>query len=278
MISLRSRFPKQKSRSLTKAITKRFKSFFLRKESSKRNVASPEDLKSGSISRSVSRTCDYATRYLGVAIISGYQKFISPHKGFRCAHRVLYGGESCSAYIKRVAAEAGVIPALRSLKPRFAECRCAYETIKANRQQSAPTYSSMRTNWGNHDNFTYALAMSQGGGGNLGDGPGNGLGGNLGGNSGSNSGEPPQNPQGNPPDISPEIPEQIPLPQPPQEGINPEVVKPDSNCCSGSGVDTLAECATNSCIDASCDGIGLIVSESCNSISCDGLDCGSCSW
>ena len=154
MISLRSRFPKQKSRSLTKVITKRFKSFFLRKESSQKNASRPGGLKSGSISRLVSRTCDDATRYLGVAIISGYQKFISPHKGFRCAHRVLYGGESCSAYIKRIAAESGVIPALRSLKPRFAECRCAYETIKANRQQTAPVYSSRRTTWGSNDNLT----------------------------------------------------------------------------------------------------------------------------
>jgi putative component of membrane protein insertase Oxa1/YidC/SpoIIIJ protein YidD len=266
VISLRSRFPRQKSHSLTKAITKRFKSFFLRKESSQKNVSRPEGLKRGSVSRLVSRTCDDATRYLGVAIISGYQKFISPHKGFRCAHRVLYGGESCSAYIKRIAAEAGVIPALRSLKPRFAECRCAYETIKANRQQTAPVYSARRTNWGSNDNLTYALAMSQGGGGNLGDG--------LGDNSEGSSGEPPQKPQDNPPENNPEIPGEMPPPKTSQEGVNPEVVKPDSNCCSGSGVDTLAECTTNSCIDLSCDGIDAIISESCNSISCDGLDCG----
>ncbi|WP_338027215.1 membrane protein insertion efficiency factor YidD [Trichormus azollae] len=44
---------------------------------------------------------------MSVTAIAGYQIHISPHKGFQCAHRVLYGSESCSQYIKRVIAEEG---------------------------------------------------------------------------------------------------------------------------------------------------------------------------
>jgi len=33
--------------------------------------------------------------------IEGYQQLISPHKGYRCARGVLYGGPSCSEFGKR---------------------------------------------------------------------------------------------------------------------------------------------------------------------------------
>ncbi|GAA6619568.1 hypothetical protein NUACC26_053820 [Scytonema sp. NUACC26] len=48
------------------------------------------------------------SRQISVAAITQYQKHISPHKGFSCAHRILYGGESCSQYIKRVIAREGL--------------------------------------------------------------------------------------------------------------------------------------------------------------------------
>ncbi len=39
---------------------------------------------------------------IAVALISGYQEYISPRKGFSCAYRILHGDESCSHYIKRM--------------------------------------------------------------------------------------------------------------------------------------------------------------------------------
>jgi len=36
-----------------------------------------------------------------IASLKTYQKHISPRKGFSCPHRLLYGGESCSDYLKR---------------------------------------------------------------------------------------------------------------------------------------------------------------------------------
>jgi putative component of membrane protein insertase Oxa1/YidC/SpoIIIJ protein YidD len=74
-----------------------------------------------------------ATRGLAVTAISGYQKFISPHKGFSCAHRVLYGCDSCSQYFKRVIAEEGIIQAIANAKGRFQECREANEILRSRR-------------------------------------------------------------------------------------------------------------------------------------------------
>jgi putative component of membrane protein insertase Oxa1/YidC/SpoIIIJ protein YidD len=74
-----------------------------------------------------------ATRGLAVTVIRGYQKFISPHKGFSCAHRVLYGCDSCSQYFKRVIAEEGILTAIANAKGRFQECREANEILKSRR-------------------------------------------------------------------------------------------------------------------------------------------------
>lgn len=74
-----------------------------------------------------------ATRKLAVTAIAGYQKFISPYKGFSCAHRVLYGSDSCSQYFKRVIAEEGILMAIANAKERFQECREANEILKSRR-------------------------------------------------------------------------------------------------------------------------------------------------
>ncbi|OIP72932.1 MAG: hypothetical protein AUK48_10725 [Oscillatoriales cyanobacterium CG2_30_44_21] len=72
----------------------------------------------------------HVVRGTAVAAISGYQKFISPHKGFACAHRILYGSDSCSQYFKRVIAEEGISVAISKAKGRFQECRDANEILK----------------------------------------------------------------------------------------------------------------------------------------------------
>jgi putative component of membrane protein insertase Oxa1/YidC/SpoIIIJ protein YidD len=68
---------------------------------------------------------DSLTRRVSVTAITGYQKHISPHKGFVCAHRILYGGESCSQYIKRVIAQEGLRVALIKSRTRFQACKHA---------------------------------------------------------------------------------------------------------------------------------------------------------
>ncbi|MEJ1931991.1 membrane protein insertion efficiency factor YidD [Nostoc sp. NIES-2111] len=78
---------------------------------------------------------DSFTRKIGIVAIAGYQKHISPHKGFVCAHRILYGGESCSAYIKRVITEEGLSAAWGKSHTRFQACKQADLTLQAHKMK-----------------------------------------------------------------------------------------------------------------------------------------------
>ncbi|MEO8754690.1 MAG: membrane protein insertion efficiency factor YidD [Casimicrobiaceae bacterium] len=64
-------------------------------------------------------------------LIEGYQRYISPHKGFRCAHRVAHGGLSCSGYAKHVLLRRGVAAAMRRMRARFAACAAAAVLLHA---------------------------------------------------------------------------------------------------------------------------------------------------
>lgn len=55
-----------------------------------------------------------------------YQRWLSPHKGFRCAHAAFYGGESCSAAIARTVREHGLGAGAPAIAARFVACRQAY--------------------------------------------------------------------------------------------------------------------------------------------------------
>lgn len=64
-----------------------------------------------------------------------YQRFISPRKGFVCAHRVLHGGMSCSAFAAEAISDHGVISGIRSLRERFEMCRQAYLILNAEEKE-----------------------------------------------------------------------------------------------------------------------------------------------
>ncbi|MBN3896407.1 MAG: membrane protein insertion efficiency factor YidD [Nostoc sp. NOS(2021)] len=73
---------------------------------------------------------DSFTRQVSAAAITGYQKHISPHKGFACAYRILYGGESCSGYIKWVVAKEGLKAAFVNSRERFQACKQANQILR----------------------------------------------------------------------------------------------------------------------------------------------------
>ena len=64
-------------------------------------------------------------------LIRLYQKYISPRKGFRCAHRVLHGGPSCSEFARLYVQQHSVWAMFPALRARFRECRMAKETLAA---------------------------------------------------------------------------------------------------------------------------------------------------
>jgi putative component of membrane protein insertase Oxa1/YidC/SpoIIIJ protein YidD len=77
------------------------------------------------------QTLSNLPRYGAAGLITAYQKYLSPLKGFSCAHRVLHRGESCSQYVKRTILERGLSDALPETRQRFRDCRSAYLTILA---------------------------------------------------------------------------------------------------------------------------------------------------
>ncbi len=73
--------------------------------------------------------------HAAAGLITAYQKYLSPLKGFSCAHRVLHRGESCSQYVKRTILERGLSDAWPESRQRFRDCRSAYLTIMASRSR-----------------------------------------------------------------------------------------------------------------------------------------------
>jgi putative component of membrane protein insertase Oxa1/YidC/SpoIIIJ protein YidD len=61
--------------------------------------------------------------------IRGYRKYISPYKGFRCAHHALHDQGSCSTFGLQAFQENRPLEAWRKLRGRFVECRLAYEAL-----------------------------------------------------------------------------------------------------------------------------------------------------
>ncbi len=61
--------------------------------------------------------------------IDGYQQFISPHKGYRCAYGVLYG-TSCSQFGEQAIRDYGLIGGLILLRQQFRDCSDAAALIR----------------------------------------------------------------------------------------------------------------------------------------------------
>ncbi|WP_119628193.1 membrane protein insertion efficiency factor YidD [Methylocaldum marinum] len=69
-------------------------------------------------------------RSFATAIV-GYQRYISPYKGFCCAYRVKHGGISCSEFVKQTLLRHGAWQAIPAIRQRFAECKAAATTLGA---------------------------------------------------------------------------------------------------------------------------------------------------
>ncbi|WP_028049406.1 membrane protein insertion efficiency factor YidD [Cellulomonas sp. URHD0024] len=55
-------------------------------------------------------------------LIASYQRTLSPRKGWSCAHRVAYGGPSCSAAVRDLVRRRGVLGAVLPSVARFTAC------------------------------------------------------------------------------------------------------------------------------------------------------------
>lgn len=76
------------------------------------------------------------TDLLALRAIRFYQRWLSPHKGFRCAHAALHGGPSCSAAVADLLAQYGLAAARPHIAARFGECRQAHQMLRLGAPQA----------------------------------------------------------------------------------------------------------------------------------------------
>ncbi len=74
---------------------------------------------------------DSLARLLAVSSIDVYKTYISPRKGFSCAHRMLHGDESCSDYVRRMFSSENFMAAVQLSRGRFQNCAAASKSLKA---------------------------------------------------------------------------------------------------------------------------------------------------
>ncbi len=83
-------------------------------------------------------------KYVAAGSIGIYQQYVSPYKGFRCAHRALTGRDSCSQFAKRLVLRRGVIALWRAMPGQFMRCRQSYSTLLAMTMDEPATEDSGR--------------------------------------------------------------------------------------------------------------------------------------
>jgi putative component of membrane protein insertase Oxa1/YidC/SpoIIIJ protein YidD len=64
-------------------------------------------------------------RWLAIGMIRVYQRWISPYKGFRCAHRVVHGGASCSEFAVQAIQSHGAFGFWPDFRTRLTACNAA---------------------------------------------------------------------------------------------------------------------------------------------------------
>jgi uncharacterized protein len=58
-----------------------------------------------------------------------YQQYLSPYKGFRCAHRALHGRTSCSEFARRAVVRYGPARMVELLERRLSRCASAAKAM-----------------------------------------------------------------------------------------------------------------------------------------------------
>ena len=76
------------------------------------------------------QTVDSMLRRTSISGIDWYRRAVSPHKGFACAHRLKYGGESCSQFARQVFETSRWRPGARAIIVRFQNCGEAARALR----------------------------------------------------------------------------------------------------------------------------------------------------
>jgi uncharacterized protein len=77
--------------------------------------------------------------------IRGYQRFLSPRKGYGCAYRLRHGGTGCSGFARQAIATHGLIRALPLVRDRFRACHAA--ALAMDEDRGVPPRKKTRDRW-----------------------------------------------------------------------------------------------------------------------------------
>ncbi len=69
-------------------------------------------------------------------LLDFYQRRLSLHKGYPCAHRVHHGSDSRSEYGRQVIQAQGLFTGLALIAARIQECRIAYAALQTSGEPS----------------------------------------------------------------------------------------------------------------------------------------------
>jgi len=75
-------------------------------------------------------------KFLLISVIRFYQKFLSKHKGFTCAHLAHKGGVSCSTAVASIINTKPMSQWAKLSKQRLKSCRIAHEDDEKHRRRS----------------------------------------------------------------------------------------------------------------------------------------------
>ena len=67
---------------------------------------------------------------LALVAIGGYQRHLSPRKGYACAWRIAHGGSGCSGFAKQAIRDHGLFAALPIIRRRLSACRDAAKELR----------------------------------------------------------------------------------------------------------------------------------------------------
>jgi len=76
-----------------------------------------------------------ASLFLAIRV---YKRYISPHKGFACAYRVLHQQQSCSSYFQTCITEQSFTDACLSFQQRLQACHQANLVLQSSRPKRKP--------------------------------------------------------------------------------------------------------------------------------------------
>lgn len=71
--------------------------------------------------------------WIAISAIALYQQYLSPHKGWCCAYRVLTGKDSCSQYARHAIESVGFVAGLALIWTRLRTCGQAHLALSEQR-------------------------------------------------------------------------------------------------------------------------------------------------